>query len=335
MSSSAPVWLFTGPEIGERNTAVEKLCADLTKRCGTVDLHTLYATDVRLGDVIGLLQNGSLFSDARFIVLRNAELIKKKDDIALIAEWVKGAASVSDVCFVLVSEDIGVDKKLEALVPKDHKRIFWEMFEDRKEQWIIGFFRKAGYDIESEAVAVILELVENNTDALRSACSPFFLFFAPGYRITAEDTENILAHNREETPFTLFDTLTKGDLAGSIEIYRKLSLSKDSSPVQLIAGLSFCFRRLCDWHRLAYNGETSDVSLKKAGFTSKRAVTQYRNAARRWDSEAASRIVSLLVATDMQLRSGGNTLQNCLMETCLYAIVKKNGQPLEFAEYSS
>jgi len=333
MPSVAPVWLFTGPEIGERNTAVDQVRTAAAKRCGDLDMHSLYAADVKVGDVISLLQNGSLFADARFVVLRNAEILKKKDDIEQLVTWVAESASITDAVLVLVSDEIAVDKKIEAVIPKDQKRIFWELFENRKEQWIVDFFRKAGYRIEAEAVSSILDLVENNTDALRTACSRFTLFFPANYCITETDTLNILAHNREESAFTLFDTLGEGDLAGSLEILRKLALSKDSAPVQTVAGLTFCFRRLGDWHRLASAGSTDEFSLKKAGFTSKRAIDQYRRAAERWDSPAVQYILALLAATDLDLRTGGGPMQDIRMETCIYAILVKAGRTLETAEY--
>jgi len=329
----APVWLFTGPEIGERNAAIEQLKAAAAKRSGALDYHNLYASDVRVGDVVSLLQNGSLFEDARFVVLKSAELIKKKEDIEILSGWVAESSGVTDASLVLVSEDTSVDKKLEALIPKDQKRIFWELFENRKEQWIVDFFRKEGYSIEPEAVSSILDLVENNTEALRNACSRFTLFFPAGYRVTEKDTDDLLSHNREESPFSLFDALAAGELEGAIEIYRKISLSKESSPVAVIAGLTFCFRRLADWHRLAEAGTTDEFSLKKSGFTSKRAIDQYRTASRRWDPATVSRILSLLSQTDRDLRSTGSALQDCGMETCLYSILKRGGRELARAEY--
>lgn len=330
MSASAPVWLFTGPEIGERNDAVEQIRTAAAKR-GVLDAHTLYASDVKIGDIVSLLRNGSLFAEIRFVVLRNAEEIKKKDDIDQLADWISGGSDESYL--VLVSDEIGVDKKLEALIPKEHKRIFWELFENRKEQWISDFFRKAGYRIEPSAVQTILDLVENNTDALRTACTQFVLFYPQGYCVTAADAESILSHNREESPFTLFDSLAEGLLESALEIYRKLSLGKDSSPVQTIAGLTFCFRRLGDWHRLAQSGATDEFSLKKAGFTSKRAIDQYRTASRRWDSVAVGAVLALLAETDRSVRNSGSALHDCLMELCLYAIVKKNGVAPEVAVF--
>jgi DNA polymerase-3 subunit delta len=333
MPSEPPVWLFTGPEIGERNTAIDQLKTSAAKQCGNLDLHTLYALDVRMGEVVSLLQNGSLFADARFVVLRNAEVIKKKEDIEALSSWAAASSGVNDAFLVLVSDEIGIDKKIEGIVAKDRKRIFWEMFENRKEQWIADFFRKEGYGIEGEAVQTILEMVENNTDALKTACSRFTLFFPVGHRISGEDAENILAHTREESAFSLFDAMASGDLAASLEILRKLSLSKDSAPVQTIAGLTYCFRRLADWHVLAQTGQMDEFSLKKAGFSGKRAIEQYRAASRRWDRAAADRIVALLASTDLAIRSGGSAIQDCQMEVCLYSILARGGRECAVAEY--
>lgn len=335
MPERAPVWLFTGPEIGERNAAVDQVRANAAKKAGNLDAHTLYAADVRMGEVVSLLQNGTLFADARFVVIRNAEEIKKKDDVELLIGWIESASASTDAFLVLVSDEIGVDRKIEAAVPKDQKRVFWELFENRKEQWIVDFFRKEGYSIEEGAVEAILDLVENNTDALKTACSRFTLFYPKGYRVTEEDTEKILAHTREESPFTLFDAMASGDFALSLEIARKLALSKDASPVQTLAGLTFCFRRLADWHRLASSGETDEFSLKKSGFTSKRAIEQYRAASRRWDAAATQRVLSLIASTDVQMRSAGTALQDVQMDAFLYAALKKGGRELARADYGT
>jgi len=326
MNDNAPLWLFTGPEIGERNAAIEQVRAAAARRSGNLDAHSLYAQDAPLSDTLSLLMNGSLFADARFVVLRNAEAIKKKDEIELIASWAASAAEDGGAYLVLVSDEIGVDKKLEALVPKQNKRIFWEMFENRKEQWIVDFFRKEGLSVDGDAVGAILDLVDNNTDALRTACSRFSLFFEKGHRVTEENALALLEHNREESPFTLFDAMASGDFDGALGIWKKLSLSKESSPIQLMAGLTYCFRKLSDWHRLAATGSMDDFALKKAGFSGKRAIDQYRSAAKRWGPEATARVLGLLADTDLSMRATGSALQGLQTEMFLYAAMRLEGR---------
>ena len=120
-----PVYLFLGPEFGLRNEAIEKQKIDAEKKFGTLDYHLLYAQDISLGEVLSILQGGSLFANARFVVLRNAELIKNKDDIELLRNWIDGLKSqkYDDVFLFLVSDETSVDKKLENLIPKDNKQV--------------------------------------------------------------------------------------------------------------------------------------------------------------------------------------------------------------------
>ena len=41
-----------------------------------------------------ILQSGTLFSDAICIVCKNAELLKKKDDLQMISDWLESAEEI-------------------------------------------------------------------------------------------------------------------------------------------------------------------------------------------------------------------------------------------------
>lgn len=337
----APVYLFTGPEFGERNDTIERYKAQATSKFGEIEYHLLYATDTSVFDLVSLLQNGSLFSPMRFFVYKNAELIKKKEELAALETWITESAKTGteDAWLFLVSDENSCDKKLESLIPKENKKIFWEMFENQKEQWITNFFAKNGFKIEYEAVSAILELIENNTEALRTECSRFFVCFEKSHVITEDDVENILAHNREESPFTLFDSLcdvklsVSDRLESSLEILQKIRCSKDSNAVQLVAGLTWCFRKLKTWHEVNAQGFADDFELKKSGFTSKKMQTQYRNASKLYSAKDTNTILANLSATDINLRSLGTVAESNVLSTLIYSIVVKNGNALEQATY--
>ena len=70
--SAFPLWLFTGPELGQKNDTIEEYRRK-ARSLGQTDEYTFYANDARIADIISLLQNGSLFATSRFIVLHCAE----------------------------------------------------------------------------------------------------------------------------------------------------------------------------------------------------------------------------------------------------------------------
>ena len=327
---AAPIYLFTGPEIGNRNEQVDSVKNALVKKFGDVENYLLYASDSKIEDIIAKLQTESLFVPATCVVLREAELIKKKDEIDLIGGWLKGAKD--SAILILVSDEISVDSKLDKLVPKENKQIFWAMDESRLASWLQGYFSKNGYAIESEAVESILDLTENNTESLRAECSRFFLCFPKGHLISCDDVEKILAHNREESAFTLFDAMANpaesptGRLESALAILQKILLTKNNSPVMILAGLASCFRRLELWHSIHAGGAyLDDFALKTKGFSSKTARNQYSRASRVWSFGQCAAVLASIAGTDSEIRASGTSLQETQLFLLLYEIIMKNG----------
>lgn len=316
---AAPIYLYTGPEFGERNDAVDAVKASLKKKLGEIDEHLFYLIETPVSQVMTILQSGTLFSDGVCVVCKNAELLKKKDEIKMVSDWLETKPDES-ATLILVSDEVSVDSKLDALVPAANKKKFWEMFESDKLPWLYKYFSKNGYKIEEEAAQLILDLIENNTQALKTECSRFFLCYPKEHEITVEDVESILTHNREETAFTLFNHIANpADSAQkrfetALSILQKIRLSKDSSSVMIIAGLTSCFRKLVLWHN---KGESA--------ITGKLMQKQYRNAAKIWTVGQATAVLATLSATDMEIRSGGAMMEDILLQKMLYEIVVKKG----------
>lgn len=323
------IYLFTGPEIGEKNEAISNIRSQAEKDFGALEEYKYYASDIRIADLVSQLQNLSLFSSSLFIVVKNAELIKLKADIDLLASWIKDPGENKNI-LILVSDEKSIDSKLEKLVPSNHKKIFWELFEDRKKAWLINFFKKNDFKITSDAVDEILDLIENNTDTLKSECTKFFFCFEKGHEVTVKDVEKVLTHGKDETVFTLFEALTdiskskSQRFETSLEIMQKILLIKSGSEKPLLAGLMSCFRKVKLWNSLHSNSKPTDTELKAAGF-SKMFYSQYQNAAKIWTSGAVSSILALLANIDIKIIESNSSLSYTLMTSMIYSIVMKNG----------
>ncbi|MCQ2591268.1 MAG: DNA polymerase III subunit delta [Treponema sp.] len=341
-----PLYLFTGPEFGKRNDAVDEIKKAAKKKFGDVDEHLFYLIDTSFGEIVPVLEGGTLFSAATCVVCKNAELLKKADDINQLKKWLeniekasKNGEEISSI-LILISDDISVDAKLEKLIPGENRKKFWEMYENEKLPWVSSFFQKNGYKIKSEAAQLILDMVENNTEALRNECSRFFVCFPKEHTITDDDVSSILIHNREENAFTLFNQISNASesaekrFEAGIEILQKILLSKDNSPVMIIVGLASCFRKLVLWHKINAGGTADATTLKSNGFSSSTMQKQYRNAARIWTVGQATAILAVLASTDMETRSSGTLLEEVYLQKMLYEIVVKKGASLAVADYN-
>ncbi|MBP5601952.1 MAG: DNA polymerase III subunit delta [Treponema sp.] len=342
---TTPIYLYTGPEFGLRDEAVDAVKKALNKKFGESEEHIYYLNETSIGQALSMLENGNLFASATCVICKNAELLKKKDDIQLIEDWCKSVADSGEdsSALILVSDEISVDSKLDKLVPASNKQKFWEMFDNKKIPWLTDYFRKNGYGLTPDAAQLILDMVDNNTLALKNECSRFFLCLEKGKTVTPEDVDSFLTHNREENAFTLFKQMLSTSespeqrLEEALSVLQGIRLSKDNSSVLLIAGLSSCFRRLVLWHKLqaeSYGGFGADeATLKSNGFGSNIIQNQYRKAAKIWTTGQATAILAILASTDMQIRSDGSATEDILLQKMLFEIIIKKGASLATAEY--
>lgn len=327
---TAPVFLFTGPEAGERNETLKTTINSLKKKFGDTEEYHFYASETPVQEFMTVLQNESLFAGSTCVVVKNAEVIKKKEDIEMISSWISSCTSETSV-LILTSDSISVDTKLEKLIPPSNKKVFWEMFENRKVPWIVSFFRKNGYNITDDAAELILEMIENNTETLKNECSRFFILFPKEHAIVPEDVESVLTHTREENAFSLFDAMSASPSPAnirfekSLEILQKIRLSKDNSSVLILAGLTSCFRKVVLWHKLKNEGKNDDFNLKINGFSGKTIKAQYERASKIWTIGQSTAILADLATTDMQIRSGGTLMEDVLLQKLLYEIIIKKG----------
>jgi DNA polymerase-3 subunit delta len=322
--SKGECFIFAGPEIGEKQDELENLRKRLAgNNNSALEITSFYAGETPIADIVALLQNGSLFCDTRLILIKSAELIKKTEADAL-ASYIKSPND--DTTLVFIADATKIEKKIEDAVcaggKKNNKRIFWELQDHRKPQWVRNFFSRQGFSIHDEGIAAILEMVENNTDALRRECSMLMLFFGGKNQkkgmIQAEDVERLLSHTRSESAFTLFSAIAEADFSKSIEIAHAL-LASGESPAAIFPGLLWCFHRFRDYCELAAQNILSDFELQKIGITVAKSKIDYRNAAANFGLNAADTIIALSAEYDLATRAD-SAFQTILMDMYIYKV---------------
>ena len=203
------VYLLAGPEAGKRAAFIDELKASIKAADGApAEEHRLYASDTGIVELLSLLRNGSLFSSRRLVEYRGAELVKTKDDLRSLAEYL--AQPAQDAVLLLVTEAFYAEKALEDAVGKERKKTFYELFENEKPRWIERRLKERGLEIDEEAIETLLELIENDTADLEAACSRLALVFPEGTVLRSEDVEACLARNRQEDAFSLFAKMVEG-----------------------------------------------------------------------------------------------------------------------------
>jgi DNA polymerase-3 subunit delta len=304
-------FIFLGPELGKKQDAID----NVRKNHPNAEETVFYADETPAGKIADTLQNMSLFSQERIVIVKNAELIKKKDEIAILVSCINEMEK--NTVLILLSDETKLAAGLDDAAPKANKQIFYEMFEREKTDWVRNFFRREGFNIDNDCIAAILELVENNTEALRRECSRLICFLPKDKPIKSEDLEKWLSHNREESAFTLFSRIAAGDLSKALESVSVMLAAKESAQ-GILAGLAWCFRRLGDYLSLR---EVNSFELKKIGLSSPKAKDDYASAARRYNANDVEACLALTAEYDILLRSPVSVFENILMDRYILALV--------------
>ncbi|MGM0431088.1 MAG: DNA polymerase III subunit delta [Spirochaetota bacterium] len=342
MTKLRPVYLLLGPESGGKAKRIQDIRA-LCKAANNgeeAELHRFYPFETEEGEILAALQNSSLFSSYRLVLLAEAENLKASQ-AAMIASYLQNPSDSATL--IITSSQTRVHPTIMKQVPETEKEIFWELFENQKKDWLLAFFRARHLDISLEAVDVILSLVDNNTQDLRTVSQSLAEFLsvddsaqAAGREetreVTVSDVEQFIYHSKQESVFTLFEQMAEGMLENSLEIFRALQLSGEADPVQLFGGLLWQFRRLHSYLSLLEEGDSEREAISRTTVLGKSAAIRgkhnqyiYKTAARNYTRSDVEQIITTLCDTDRLSRELGTALQPMTIELFIYSTICKRG----------
>ena len=319
--------LLLGPEEGEKSVFIEKLKESLNAKNGEPpELTRFYGGESRAAEVVLCLRNKTLFARHRMVIYSGIEQVKRAEEANAVAEYLANPSP--DATLVMVSSGFAseVDRRIVSAVPKERQKIFWEMFDNQKQGWIISYFKQRRITIHPDAVDAILEAVENNTRDMRSECERLALFFGSGADIVLADVEQYIYHSKEENVFTLFDRLCERELSSAAEVLDKILLSREAEATQITSGLLMQFRKLASLKRLQAQNYESSEAFSRLRIMSKRNQRMYLEGARKFSARDLETIRLLLADFDERMRSIRSDLHALLLHLLVYYIVQKAGQ---------
>jgi DNA polymerase-3 subunit delta len=329
------VHLLLGPESGAKEQELKQIRSRLIQQHGDgVELIRFYPFECEGGELSQALSNASLFSDHRLVILSRAD----EANAALVAEIVAYLAHPSaSATLIIISEEFSISAKVMRLIPKERTKIFYDLLEGQKAEWIRSYFRRMGIMITADALDLLIDLSEDNTQELRTICSQLGLFWQIADKdrpIEEEDVQTYVFHSRQEDAFTLFPLIARRDLRQSLRSLSVILGSGDSqTPILLLRGLLWQFRRLNSVSEELASGGTESQAFAQARvltrstpIRSPRDKTTYRNAVRHYSHEQIRAIIVTLSDTDMAIKEAGGEMTHLLFERLLYRIIQTKGK---------
>ncbi|MBI9094152.1 MAG: DNA polymerase III subunit delta [Sphaerochaeta sp.] len=333
----APVHLLLGPETGDKELLLKQIRDALKKETGSdLEMHRFYPFETEKGEIFIALNNNSLFSEHRLVILSQADGLNASMVEALV-EYI--AHPSESATLVIISSELYLPAKLMKAVPKENTKTFYELFDNQKYGWVQNFFQKYGLTITPDAINLLLSMVENNTQELRTISSQLTLFWKTGNQggaITEDDIQTYIHHSRQEDAFTLFPYIAKGDLKSSIaSLHAILGSGDSSSGILLVSGLLWQFRRLLSIQEQMKDGcseyeafSAAKVLGKGAAIRSPKDKSVYHEGRQTYSREECRAIITVLSEADIATKEAGSDMLPIVLERMLYRIVSCKGREL-------
>ncbi len=166
-----PVYLITGSDRPKVETAIARLRSHFEVE----SIETVSALDTTGDEAVGLCNAGSLFGDARLIVVTDVDGGKQGDgrrkggwktaDVEAVTAYLGNPAPAT--VLALVSDELKPSSALWKASEKHGAVLAYDVAKGKLQAWVADQFRQRGARAEPEAVAALIQLVGDDLRALK------------------------------------------------------------------------------------------------------------------------------------------------------------------------
>ena len=318
-----PVYLLTGSDRPKIETALARLRRHFEPEA--VELVT--AQEVSGADAAALCNVGSLFGDARLVVIEGVDGRRNADgrlangwkvaDVKAIEEYL--ASPAPGTVLALVAEELKKDAPLTKACAKAGDVLAFEVAKRNVANWVAERFKQAGARAEPDACAALIHLVGEDFQQLANEIDKLALW-AGDEPIGQNEVELLVAAVAETPTFALTDAWAQRDsgrtLAASETIFeREGRPRRDTAPRMAGAlGNHLSFMRRCQ-HLAAEGVRPRDAAstLKRHPFYVEKVFAQAANFSEDELREAVVRLAGL----DHALKGGSKLAPDLELQRAL------------------
>ena len=337
-------YILLGPEEGDKNEWIKKKKAQILKEHPDAEIYTFFAGDDNGAAVNAVLAQSSLFSSYRLAIIKMFENRTKTDGIAdAVISFLKSGQKDADLIIVTSEKsDAKIPEQIKKLIPKENRIFFWEMFENKKREWIVKAFRDEGFGISDDAIDEILFSVENNTQEMKNLVSSLTLYFRAAIpdkkSISAEDISEYAIKTRTEDGTTLFQAIAERDLEHAILIMKTISESDPMGLQKAFQTVGTRFRLLESFMGNIEKGMSVQDAASSATYLSpypenftqsgirKKEIPVFSKAMSGYKVSDVRAIISYIGRMDTDMKSAGSDIAITLFSDVLYTIIAFRGR---------
>jgi DNA polymerase III subunit delta len=325
-----PVYLITGSDGPKVETAIARLRGHFEVE----SIETVTALDTPGEGVVGLCNAGSLFGDARLIVVTDVDGVKadrgrrggwKTADVEAIVDYLASPAPAT--VLTLVAEELKSSSALWKASEKAGRVLSYDVAKGKLQGWVADQFKQRGARAEPEAVAALLQLVGDDLRALKTEVDKIATW-AGGEPIGEREVEALVSPNADVPIYELTEAWSERDSARALAVSETLFENdpkprRDVAP-RLAGSLASHLGRLRALKQLAAEGIKPKEAAERLKLHPFRAQKLYLQA-ESFSAEELDDAVVRLAALDGALKGQSKLAPDLEVQLTLVALSRRPG----------
>lgn len=321
---SVRVIALVGPERFFR-LPVLKAIPGLTDESGALAISKVSGPDADIRDVLGDLRTVSMFGDQRSVLVEDAEAFISNHRSDLEA-WVEKPSPGS--LLVLDLQKWTKTERLYKRVAASGMIIECSQLKGAAlSRWMQQQARDHfGKKLDSENASLIASLAGESLSLLQQELDKLASLVGDAEEITRDDIARVVGGWKTETTWNMLNAIRDGHPADALANLEKL-IRGGEAPQKILGGLVFVFRKYAEATERARQGMPLRRALQESGVFHKEHDAGERYL-KRLGFEQASRILSLLMEADRDMKGGSRVSPVLLLERLF---VRLAGSPVKYA----
>jgi DNA polymerase III subunit delta len=295
-----PVYLITGSDRPKIETAVSRLRSHFAPEA----IEIASALDTSADEAVALCNAGSLFGDARLLIVLDVDGRKdaegrrkggwKTADVDTVSTYLKSPAPAT--VLALVAGELKSSSALWKACARAGRVLSYEVAKKELHGWVAEQFRQREVGAEPDAVTALIQLVGDDLPALKVEIDKLATW-AAGEPIGEREVEALVASNADVPGYELTEAWATRDAARSLELSETI-FERDARPrrdvaPRMVGQLGGHLGRLRAIKRLAADGLGSKEAAARLKLNPYYAAKLYRQAEAFSDEELGDAVVRL------------------------------------------
>ncbi len=303
-NSLLPAYLVNGEDELKRETVLKRLRARMSK-LGDMDFNSdvFDGETATGGDIVAACNTMPFASEARLVVVRNVDSLKKADSEALV-DYLGAASPTTVLC--LVARKLAKNTRLYKAVAGLGKQAVIDCAPKKAYELpktVRGMAVSHGITLNDAGARRLVELVGENTVHLDAEIKKLALAHTGAQPIGPAEVEALVTRSAEVKPWDFTAAFAARDIPQCVSLLGKM---ESVSPHALIGMCVTRLRELITAHALAGRGQGGTKALAAQLKLPDWRVKNHPGWARRWTAEELRRALVSARDTERAMKSGAD-----------------------------